>query len=205
MTSTESPASRHRLYEDVLALLIGTGFATLGLAFYTETRLTTGSAAGLALLLQYATGYGFGFIFFVINLPFYAFAVARMGWAFAIRTFFAVVLISVFTRIFPIFIGFSHLDPLFAALVGGGLQGMGLLILARHRTGLGGFSILALFLQDRYNIRAGYFQLAVDLVILLIAVSVLTIAQVILSIIGAVMFNMILAINHRPGRYTAMS
>ena len=205
MTSTESPASRHRLYEDVLALLIGTGFAALGLAFYTETRLTTGSAAGLALLLQYATGYGFGLIFFVINLPFYAFAVARMGWAFAIRTFFAVVLISVFTRIFPIFIGFSHLDPLFAALVGGGLQGMGLLILARHRTGLGGFSILALFLQDRYNIRAGYFQLAVDLVILLIAVSVLTIAQVILSIIGAVMFNMILAINHRPGRYTAMS
>ncbi|MBS9719923.1 YitT family protein [Tianweitania sp. BSSL-BM11] len=205
MTITEESASRHRLYEDVLALLIGTGFAALGLTFYTQTHLTTGSAAGLALLLQYMTGYGFGTIFFVINLPFYAFAVARMGWPFAVRTFIAVVLISAMSRIFPLFIGFSHLDPLFAAFVGGGLQGMGLLILARHRTGLGGFSILALYLQDRYGIRAGYFQLAVDLVILLIALTVLTLPQVVLSVIGAVMFNMILAINHRPGRYVGMS
>jgi len=205
MSITEESSHRHRFYEDVLALLIGTGFAALGLAFYTETRLTTGSAAGLALLLQYMTGYGFGAIFFVINLPFYAFAVARMGWPFAIRTFIAVVLISVMSRIFPMFIAFSHLDPLFAAFVGGGLQGMGLLILARHRTGLGGFSILALYLQDRYGIRAGYFQLSVDLVILLIALTVLSWPQVVLSVIGAVMFNMILAINHRPGRYVGMS
>jgi uncharacterized membrane-anchored protein YitT (DUF2179 family) len=205
MSKTQETSSRHRFYEDVLALLIGTGFAALGLTFYTHAHLATGGAAGLALLLQYMTGYGFGAIFFVTNLPFYAFAVARMGWAFALRTFIAVLLLSVMSRIFPMFITFSHLDPLFAAFVGGGLQGMGLLILARHRTGLGGFSILALYLQDRYGIRAGYFQLGVDLVILLIALSVLTWPQVVLSVIGAVMFNMILAINHRPGRYVGMS
>lgn len=205
MTLPDASVTRHRLYEDVLAIITGAGLAALGLAFYTQATLATGSAAGLALLLQYATGYGFGTIFFVINLPFYAFAVARMGWPFAIRTFVAVVLISVFTKVFPLWIGFAHLDPLFAAVIGGALQGMGLLVLARHRTGLGGFSILGLFLQDRYGIRAGYFQLCVDLVILCIALTVLTVPQVILSVIGAVIFNMILAINHRPGRYVGMS
>jgi uncharacterized membrane-anchored protein YitT (DUF2179 family) len=203
--SSDAAVARHRFYEDVLAILTGTAFAALGLVFYTETRLTTGSAAGLALLLQYMTGYGFGLIFFVINLPFYAFAVARMGWAFAIRTFAAVVLVSALSRLFPLWISVDHLDPLFAAVIGGALQGMGLLILARHRTGLGGFTILALYLQDRHGIRAGYFQLAVDLVILLIALTVLTWPQVVLSVIGAVVFNMILAINHRPGRYVGMS
>lgn len=205
LPGTDLAVQRHRLYEDVLAILTGTAFAALGLVMYTHAHLTAGSAAGLALLLQYMTGYGFGTIFFVINLPFYAFGVARMGWAFAARTFAAVVLVSVMSRAFPMWISFEFLDPLFAALLGGALQGMGLLVLARHRTGLGGFTILALFLQDRNIIRAGYFQLGVDLIILAVAFTVLTGPQVVLSVIGAVVFNMILAINHRPGRYVAMS
>nr|WP_328766481.1 hypothetical protein [Devosia aurantiaca] len=35
---------------------------SLGVAFYTEAQLATGSTAGLALLLQYATGIPFGWL-----------------------------------------------------------------------------------------------------------------------------------------------
>lgn len=195
----------HRQYEDVLALLTGTMLVALGLVLYTHAGLITGSSAGLALLIQYVTGYGFGAVFFVINLPFYYLAVKRMGWPFTLRTFAAVALISVLSRLTPQWIGIESLDPLYAAVAGGGLMGMGLLVLFRHRAGLGGFNILALYLQDNYGIRAGYFQLAVDLAILVVSLFYLDLDKVALSVAGAAVLNLIIAINHRPGRYVGMS
>ena len=201
----QATVDRHSLFEDVLALLVGTMFVALGLTLYQHATLLTGSSAGLALLVQYATGYPFGAVFFVINLPFYWLAVKRMGWPFTLRTFAAVALLSLFSRLTPQWIGYAHLDPIYAAVAGGGLMGMGLLILFRHRAGLGGFNILALYLQDRGVVRAGYFQLAVDLAILVAALFVIDWHQVLLSVAGAIVLNIIIGLNHRPGRYVGMS
>ncbi len=205
MTDINTEAVPHRQYEDVLALLTGTMLVALGLVLYTHAGLITGSSAGLALLIQHVTGYGFGTVFFVINLPFYYLAVKRMGWPFTLRTFAAVALISVLSQLTPQWIGISNLDPLYAAIAGGGLMGMGLLVLFRHRAGLGGFNILALYLQDNYGIRAGYFQLAVDLTILVVSLFYLDWTKLALSVVGAAVLNLIIAINHRPGRYIGMS
>ncbi len=201
----KSDALPHRQYEDVLALLTGTMLVALGLVLYTHAGLITGSSAGLALLIQYVTGYGFGTVFFVINLPFYYLAVKRMGWPFTLRTFTAVALISVLSRLTPDWISIADINPLYAAVAGGGLMGMGLLVLFRHRAGLGGFNILALYLQDNFGIRAGYFQLGVDLVILVVSLFYLDWTNVALSVAGAAVLNLIIAINHRPGRYVGMS
>ncbi len=56
----------------------------------------------------------------------------------------------------------ASLDKLYGVVAGNLLAGVGLLILFRHRAGLGGFNVLALYLQENFGIRAGYFQLAVD-------------------------------------------
>ncbi|UKV16267.1 YitT family protein [Thalassospiraceae bacterium SW-3-3] len=200
---TTKPDLGHRLYEDVLALLLGTMVVSLGVMLYSESVLVTGSTAGAALLIEHATGIGFGMIFFAINLPFYWLAFKRMGLAFTIKTFIAVGLVSVFSKLMPMWIDFSMLNPIFAAIAGGALMGIGLLMLFRHRAGLGGINILALFLQEHLGIRAGYFQLAVDLVILACAFLTLPFDKVLLSILGAVVLNLIIALNHRPGRYLA--
>lgn len=205
MTDAANEALPHKPYEDVLALLTGTMLVALGLVLYTHAGLITGSSAGLALLIQYVSGYGFGTVFFVINLPFYYLAVKRMGWPFTLRTFAAVALISALSRLTPQWIGIAQIQPLYAAVAGGGLMGMGLLVLFRHRAGLGGFNILALYLQDNFGIRAGYFQLCVDLAILVVSLFYLDWANVALSVAGAAVLNLIIAINHRPGRYVGMS
>lgn len=204
-TVNQAGAERHRLYEDVLAMISGTMFVSLGTLIYSETMLTVGSSAGLALLLSYVSGWGFGVIFFVVNLPFYILAVKRMGWAFTLRTFTAVVLVSVLSKLNSQWIDFSHLDPLYATVIGGGLIGTGLLMLFRHRTGLGGINILAMYLQEKTGLRAGYFQLGVDLTILAIAFFVLPADRLALSVLGAAIANLILAINHKPGRYMGLS
>ncbi|WP_430440131.1 YitT family protein [Shinella sp.] len=202
---TAARPERHSAYEDAIAIVVGTMFMALGVVIYTKAVLLAGSTAGLALLLQYASGVGFWWLFFAINLPFYVLAVKKLGWAFTLRTFAAVTLVSIFTRLTSDLISFSHLDPLYAAIMGGALSGTGLLILFRHRTGLGGINVLAIYLQDRFGIRAGYFQLAVDLAILATAAFVIPPDRLALSVLGAVVVNMTLAINHRPGRYLGVT
>lgn len=204
-TVNQAGAERHRLYEDVLAMISGTMFVSLGTLIYTETVLTVGSSAGLALLLSYVSGWGFGLIFFIVNLPLYILAVKRMGWAFTFRTFTAVALVSILSKLNNQWIDFSHLDPLYATVIGGGLIGTGLLMLFRHRTGLGGINILALYLQEKTGLRAGYFQLCVDMAILAAAFFVLPADRLALSVLGAAIANLILAINHKPGRYMGLS
>ena len=205
MTPDLATPSRHKLHEDIFAMLIGTMLVSLGIAFYAQVQLTTGSSAGLALLLQYITGIPFGWLFFAINLPFYALAWWRMGLPFTLKTIASVAMVSYFTSQIPGWIGIERIDPLFAALVGGGLMGLGILSLFRHKASVGGINILALFLQENFGIRAGYFQLGVDAVILVIAFFVLPFDRVLYSILGALVLNLIIALNHRPGRYVGVS
>lgn len=68
----------------------------------------------------------------------------------------------------------------------------------------GGVGILALYLQDRYGWRAGKVQMAVDCCIVLLALWSVEPLRVAWSIAGAVALNLVLAMNHRPGRYMAV-
>jgi len=203
--ATTSSASAHRLYEDISAGLTGTLMVALGVALYTKATLLTGGTAGLALLLQYATQFEFGPLFFAINLPFYALSILRMGWKLTLRTFLAVLLVSYLSQFTPSWIGIDSLNPIYAAVMGGVLMGVGLLVLFRHRTSLGGVNILALYAQERYGIPAGYVQLALDAVILLASLFVIEPSKVALSLVGTAVLNLILATNHRPGRYMGVS
>lgn len=196
---------RHALYEDALAIAMGTLFIAFGVMIYAQAQLVTGGTAGLALLLHHATGAGFWLVFSAVNLPFYLLAAWRMGWRVALRTFLAVSLVSLFARLLPDWIALGSLNPVFATVIGGGLMGNGLLMLFRHRTALGGVNILAIFLQERYGLSAGWVQLGLDLAILGASLFVLAPQNLALSLLGALIVNMILAINHRPGRYLGMS
>jgi uncharacterized membrane-anchored protein YitT (DUF2179 family) len=96
------------------------------------------------------------------------------------------------------------INPLYAAAMGGLLAGVGLLILFRHKASLGGINVLVLYLQERYGLRAGVIQLVLDGSILLASIPMISLKSVFISLIGAAVMNMTLAINHRPGRYVAI-
>ena len=201
--SHPTPSAPHSRLEDALALLCGVLLISIGVAFFTSAGLLTGGTAGLAFLLHYATGIGFGKIFFVLNLPFYWLALRKMGRAFTLKTFLAVALLSLLTEVQRQFMQFVSLQPLYTAIAGGVITGVGFLVLFRHRSSLGGVGILALYLQDRHGWRAGKVQMVVDCSIVLLALWSLPWLQVLYSIVAAVALNLVLAINHRPGRYLA--
>jgi uncharacterized membrane-anchored protein YitT (DUF2179 family) len=84
------------------------------------------------------------------------------------------------------------------------ISGAGLLALFRHRASLGGIGVLRVYLQDRFGIRAGWIQMAVDAVIFALALMLLDIGEVAYSLVGAVVLNTVVAVNHRRDRYIAV-
>ena len=196
---------RHPLWEDLLALLLGTAMVALGITFYSHAQLLTGGTVGVAFLISYLSDWSFGPLFFLVNLPFYALAIWRMGWKFILRTACAVGLVSLYAELMPNWVQFARLDVVYAALFGGVAMGVGLLMLFRHRASLGGVNILALYIQERFGVRAGKVQMGIDALIVLGAVLAVPLDRVLLSVLGAVALNLVLAINHRADRYTGVS
>ncbi|PMH11051.1 YitT family protein [Vibrio splendidus] len=191
----------HNLRENLLALLLGSALVSLGVIFFNQVGLLTGGTAGLAIFITKVTDLSFGQVFFALNLPFYILSVARMGWRFTINTFIAVSIVSFAVDHLYHVIQIAEIHTLYAALIGGGLIGTGMLVIFRHKMSLGGFNILALFLQERFGIRAGKVQMALDCTIVVLSLFIVDVSLVLLSVLGAIVTNLILAMNHKPGRY----
>lgn len=196
--------ARHSPLEDAQGIFTGSMVAALGLTLIGSAGLVASGIAGVAFILHYLTGYSFGLFYTLLNLPFYVLSLKRLGKAFTVKTFLAVGLTSLITEIQPRFLKIETLDPVWAALLAGVLLGFGLLALYRHRASLGGIGILAVYLQDRFGWRAGLVQLAFDLVVLAGAFAVAAPFIVLCSVVGAVVLNLFVTINHRSDRYIAM-
>ncbi len=199
--STHSPDSRHSLLEDIQALLVGTLLVALSVVFLRHAGLLTGGTAGIALLIHYATDMAFGLVYFIISLPFYVAAVYAMGWEFTLKTFISVALLSLYSELLPHLFTIGELHPLFAAIIGGLLAGVGLLMLFRHHASLGGIGVVALILQRRKGWRAGKIQMGADAIILATSLAYVPPMLALVSVLGAAALNVVIAINHRPGRY----
>ncbi|WP_424814257.1 YitT family protein [Roseococcus sp. YIM B11640] len=197
--------SPHSLWDDAAALVIGVSMVSLGLSLYAEARLTTSGLAGLALLLGYVTPLDPGTLFFLLNIPFLVFGATRMGWKVLLRTVVTIAAVAIATRLAPYWIAIGWVAPPYAALLGGVLIGMGVLGLVRHRTGLGGTNLVAMYLQEKRGWSAGWLQLGFDALVMLAALFVLDWRQVALSMFGALVLNLIVAMNHKPGRYLGVS
>ncbi|MEP6873165.1 MAG: YitT family protein [Burkholderiales bacterium] len=194
----------HTTFEDAQALFTGALFVSLALVLFGQAGLMTGGTAGAAFLLHYATGISLGKLFFAINIPFYVFAWRRMGREFTLKTFIAISLLSLMTEWSPRLFAVDRLDPAYAAVLGGLLLGSGCLFLARHRASLGGATIVSLYLQKSRGWRAGKIQMAIDCSIVLAALTVVEPARVAYSVLGAVVMNLFIAVNHKPGRYAVL-
>ena len=199
-----SAVDSHTTFEDAQAIFAGALFVSLALVLFGQVGLMTGGTAGAAFLLHYLTGVSLGKLFFAINIPFYLFAWRRMGREFTLKTFIAISLLSLMTEWSPRLFAIDRLHPGYAAVLGGLLLGSGCLFLARHRASLGGATIVSLYLQQTRGWRAGKIQMAIDCSIVLLALAVIEPSRVAYSVLAAVVMNLFIAVNHKPGRYAVL-
>lgn len=199
------PADRHTAFEDAQGIFVGATLVALAVQVLTASNLFTGQIAGLSLLGSYATDWSFGTVFFVLNLPFYLLALRQMGLSFTLKTFGAVAVMSGIAELLPRLLSIEPIHPAIGAVLAGILAGVGLIVLFRHGATLGGVGIVALWLQDTRGIPAGNVQLGFDLMVFGLGFLILPAPVVAWSLMGAVILNLIITVNHRRDRYVARS
>jgi uncharacterized membrane-anchored protein YitT (DUF2179 family) len=191
-------ARRHTLLDDIQGCGTAILLVGLGLGMLQSANLLTGGMPGLAFLTSYATGWTLGWALTLVNLPFMAFAWRAFGPRFTGKTGLVIAGLSLGVEGMGRALTVHPAHPLFAAVAGGLLIGVGLLILFRHGASSGGFGVVALFLQRQRGWRAGTVQLACDAVVVAAAFALVEPSRVIYSIVSAVMVNLVLVWNHRP-------
>lgn len=202
--SAGAASLRHTLFEDIYAVLTGCTLAVFGLLMLKAAGLVTGGMAGLALLLSYLVPMSVGVLFALLNIPFLGLGGRSMGKGFVAKAVGANLLIMFLAIAAPLGFRIGEVNSLFAALVGGTLIGVGLLLLARHQVGIGGLGILALVLQKAFGWNAGRTMMIGDALILCAAAPVLNMGmqQFAYSVMSAIATAGVLIVFHKPGRYT---
>ena len=194
---------RHSLWDDVVGILTGTYVAALGVTLLKAGHVVTGGVAGLSLLLGYGTQLPFAILLPVCNAPFLVLALTKKGGRFTVKSIVSVILVSVMQAVNERMLHGLTIPTAYASITGNLLVGVALIIVFRHGASLGGFNVIALLAQERLGLRAGYVQLALDVIVVLASFAAVAPMNVLLSAVGATVLNISLATNHRPGRYTA--
>jgi uncharacterized membrane-anchored protein YitT (DUF2179 family) len=202
MAALSAPYRAGRLADDAQGLVTGAVLAAFGVFLMQQAGLVPGGTVGIALLLHYASGVDVGATLFLVNLPFYALAWLRLGRTFTLRTTLAVSLLAALSSWLPRAIAVQQVDGVLAAVLGGLLCGVGMLILFRHGASLGGLNVLALRVHDRFGWSTGKVQFALDAIIVL-AGGWLShdLRRLGLSVLAVATLNLVLVWNHRKGRY----
>ncbi|QFT82131.1 hypothetical protein FIU89_16010 [Roseovarius sp. THAF27] len=203
MDSTDPPTVPHSPIEDAQGIALGVLLCGVGIHILTTVGLITGQTAGVAVILSYLSGWSFGVVFFLINLPFYALAYGKLGLEFTIKSLVSVGLLSLVTDFLPLGFTIEHLHPALGAVIFGATVGMGLLAMFRHKSSLGGLGVVAFWVQEKTGFRAGYVQLMTDAVIFTVAALLFPLSVVGWSLLGALVLNLVITFNHNRKRYIA--
>lgn len=205
METINKKSQRHSIFDDLFGLLSGSILFSVGLSLLHASGVITGGAAGLALLISNNTGAQVGTIYLLIGIPFFFLALWKKGWRFTLRSTLNVAFVSYLTNEMPKIFVLQVQNKFVATIIANVLLGVGMIVIFRHFSSLGGFNVIALLAQERLNIKAGYVQLGLDAVVLLIGLTSYSPQIVLISLVGDAILNMCLAINHRSDRYVGYS
>jgi uncharacterized membrane-anchored protein YitT (DUF2179 family) len=195
---------RHSLTEDVQGIAFGVTMAAFGMHVLTHMGFVTGQTTGIAVLLAHVTGLPFPAVYFAVTLPFLGLAWRRLGARFALKTLLTTAALSLMVALLPRWIELGRIEPAFAAVLFGLLFGIAALAAIRHGGSFGGLSVLWIEVQDRTGFRAGTAQLLSDAVIFGLAALIVPLETLVYSFLGAAVFSLFLAVNHRRDRYVAV-
>lgn len=195
----------HSLIEDALALSVGCIFVATGLAILHAAGLVAGGMSGAALLASQLVPLTPGVLLAILNVPFILLGYRAIGPLFALRTVLASVGIALLSIVAEDTVRLGIDSPLVAAIAGGTLLGQGILCMVRHGTGLGGFGVLAIWLNRKFGWPVGRTQILVDIVILGLSALILAPAQLAWSALCALIMGAVVYLWHRPGIYSGAS
>jgi len=163
-----------RLIVDGIAIVVGSALTALGLAVFTvPNNIAPGGVSGIATALSHLTRWPVGTLSLLFNIPLMAVALHRLGWKPLIKTIVATVLLSALIDLFGLWLPGYTSNKLLAALMGGGLMGIGLGFLLTRGISTGGTDLIGLMLfKMRPGFSMGQLLMAIDTAVVIFAVIV---------------------------------
>lgn len=159
----------HRFISSVLwnLLLITAGAIVFGIGLKTIAiphGFITGGISGLALLLYYVSGLlSPGLWYLIVNIPIFLIGWVRVSRRFFLYSLYGMAALSMAIDV----IGFTLpiKEPILAVLAGGVLMGAGTGIILHSLGSAGGMDIVAIILNQKFNVRMGTFYFAFNIVL----------------------------------------
>ena len=169
MVKIDWKAEGRQLVWDYLLLTLGALVTAFSFAaFFLPHDIAPGGVTGIATVLSSVTALNVGLLSFLINLPLFAIGWRRVGWRFAARSFIAMLLLSLFIDVIPVF-DLSG-DMMLASLFGGVIMGVGLGMVVRSGATTGGTDMAALIVHEHWSfLTVPMVLFAIDAVVVVIA------------------------------------
>ena len=161
-----------------ISIVIGSIILAIGINFFLiPFHILDGGVIGLALIVNYLTGFKVGLMMILFSLPIYLFAWFQSK-SFFYNSLHGLLISSFFIDIaYPYtyyFHYYFHVSPLESSIYGGLLVGSGIGLMLRAGASTGGLDLLAQFL-------AKHFSLNVGVIIFLFDASIITLGGFLLS------------------------
>jgi len=155
----------NNMFFNLAVLTFGAAVYSFGIKDIVVAKgLMSGGVSGVALLLFYLTGaLGPGVYYFLLNLPLMVLGWVSLSRRFILYTVYGMGILSLFMQLMPERALIA--DPLLAAVFGGAVMGAGSGIMLRTLGSAGGTDILAIWLNQKYNLRIGQFNFFFNLAV----------------------------------------
>lgn len=177
-----------------LALTIGCAiYCAAWTQIFIPNGLISGGITGLCTVLQYGTGFPLAYSYGIINALLLAAGFVILGKSFGIRTIYALIAITVFLRLFPLFnlpslvLKDGILIPIIASL----FEAVGIAMLIKYGGSSGGTDIIALIINKFWAISLGKVYMILDVLIIasLMLVPGKTIDDMIYGYLAVIVFS----------------
>ena len=158
-----------QLAVDYALIVLGTFLAGLAFSqFFLAHDLAPGGVTGIATVLAHFLPVSVGTLSFLINVPLFVLGWKTVGWRFAVRSFLAMTLMSVFIDVIPK--GDLSGDVMLAAVFGGALLGVGLGLVVRAGATTGGTDMAAQMIHNLIGFASvATVMLVIDAVVVFVA------------------------------------
>jgi uncharacterized membrane-anchored protein YitT (DUF2179 family) len=157
-----------RAVKDVMFISLGVLAATFGLkAFLLPNDFLDGGVVGISLLTNYLTDIDVSYLLVAINFPFIVIAYTQVSKTFAIKTFAAIVALSICLA----FIHFPAItaDKLLISFFGGFFLGLGIGLSIRGGSVIDGTEVLAIYTSRKTALTVGDIILILNIIIFSVA------------------------------------
>jgi len=171
-----------RILKEYFFITLGILAAGFGLqGFLIPSGFIDGGMTGVSLLIHFLTKIPISLILFVVSIPFIFLAKKQIGKSFAVKTFFAIIGLSLCLELinYPII----TYDKLLVAIFGGFFLGAGIGLSVRGGSVLDGTEILSVYLNRKINLSIGEILFMINILIYSVAAIFLGVEVALYSII----------------------